>query len=241
MIDPESDPLSFAYGFLDKGLSSKDEMLIYWIENPHQWKTSIATQFLLNKENTAILKKVKWQNIPENLLDTKLFTNSERDYLNRNFLHNNLLNQESQTMYSILEKTLLLKSVDLFQTIPGDILSKIAQIAVEMETAQNDSIFREGEQGDSLLVIIFGKINVTRNNKSIAVLGNGQCIGEMALLDQEPRSAGATAIEDSILLKIDQEGFYQLMASNPDIMKQIVRMLTRRVREMNKKLTTVLS
>ncbi len=241
LIDPESDPLSFAYGFLDKGLSSKDEMLIYWIENPHQWKTSIATQFLLNKENTAILKKVKWKNIPENLLDTKLFTNSERDYLNRNFLHNNLLNQESQTMYSILEKTLLLKSVDLFQTIPGDILSKIAQIDVEFETVQNDSIFSECEKGYSLFVIISGKINVTRNNKSIAVLGNDKCIGEMALLDQEPRSAGATAIEDSILLKIDQEGFYQLMASNPDIMKQIVRMLTRRVREMNKKLTTVLS
>ena len=39
-----------------------------------------------------------------------------------------------------------------------------------METAQNDSIFWEGEQGDSLFVIISGKINVTRNNKSIAVL-----------------------------------------------------------------------
>ena len=241
LIDPESDPLLFANEFFSQGLSSKDEMLIYWIENPHQWKTSIATQYLLKNENTAILKRVKWNKIPEHLLDTKLFTNSERDYLNRNFLHNNLSSQESQTMYSILEKTLLLKSVDLFQTIPGDILSKIAQISVEIETGQNDSIFMEGEQGDSLFVIISGKINVTQNNKSIAILEGGHCIGEMALLDQEPRSAGATAIEDSILLKIDQEGFYELMASNPDIMRQIVRMLTRRVRDMNKKLTTVLS
>ena len=241
LIDPESDPLSFANEFFNQGLSSKDEMLIYWIENPHQWKTSIATQYLLQHENTAVLKRVKWDKIPEHLLDTKLFTNSERDYLNRNFLHNNLSSQESQTMYSILEKTLLLKSVDLFQTIPGDILSKIAQISVEIETGQNDNIFMEGEQGDSLFVIISGKINVTQDNKSIAILEGGHCIGEMALLDQEPRSAGATAIEDSILLKIDQEGFYELMASNPDIMRQIVRMLTKRVRDMNKKLTTVLS
>ena len=241
LIDPESDPLSFANEFFNQGFSSKDEMLIYWIENPHQWKTSIATQYLLKNENTAVLKRVKWDKIPEHLLDTKLFTNSERDYLNRNFLHKNLSSQESQTMYSILEKTLLLKSVDLFQTIPGDILSKIAQISVEIETGQNDSIFMEGEQGDSLFVIISGKINVTQDNKSIAILEGGHCIGEMALLDQEPRSAGATAIEDSILLKIDQEGFYELMASNPDIMRQIVRMLTKRVRDMNKKLTTVLS
>ena len=62
----------------------------------------------------------------------------------------------------------------------------------------------------------------------------------MALLDQEPRSADAVAIEDSILLKIDQEGFYELMSSNADIMKQIVMMLTHRVREMNKKLTSAL-
>ena len=63
----------------------------------------------------------------------------------------------------------------------------------------------------------------------------------MALLDQEPRSARDTSFEDSILLKIHQGGFYELMASNPDIMKQIVKMLTRRVRMMNKKLTNVLS
>ena len=56
-------------------------------------------------------------------------------------------------------------------------------------------------------------------------------------MDQEPRSADATTLEDSVLLKINQEGFYQLMASNPQIMKQIVKLLTRRVRAMNKKLT----
>ena len=62
----------------------------------------------------------------------------------------------------------------------------------------------------------------------------------MALLDQEPRSAGALAIVDSTLLKIDQEGFYELMSTNPEIMKQIVMILTQRVREMNKKVTSSL-
>ena len=143
-------------------------------------------------------------------------------------------------MYSILEKTLLLKSVDLFKAIPGEILSKIAQISKEIQIEIDDHIFNEGEHGDSLYIIISGKVNVIRKNQLITTLEQGSCIGEMALLDQEPRSADAVAIEDSILLKIDQEGFYELMSSNADIMKQIVMMLTRRVREMNKKLTSAL-
>ena len=239
LIDPESDALSSAHKTFDQELQSMNEMLIHWVENPHLWKTSIAIQFLLKKENTTILRSINWSRIPEQLLDTALFTDHEKGYLERNFLNNKLSSKESQTMYSILEKTLLLKSVDLFETIPGEILSKIAQISVEIETEENEIIFDEGDHGDSLFIIISGKINVIQNDSSIAVLGSGNCIGEMALLDQEPRSARAISIGDSILLKIHQVGFYELMASNPDIMKQIVKMLTRRVRMMNKKLTNV--
>ena len=71
LIDPESNPLSFANEFFNQGLSSKDEMLIYWIENPHQWKTSIATQYLLKNENTAVLKRVKSVSYTHLTLPTK--------------------------------------------------------------------------------------------------------------------------------------------------------------------------
>ena len=174
LIDPESDALSFANEAFDQELISMDEMLIFWVENPHRWKTSIAIQFLLNKENTTILRSINWSHISEQLLDTALFNDHEKDYLDRNFLNNKLPRKESQTMYSILEKTLLLKSVDLFETIPGEILSKIAQISVELETEENEIIFDEGDHGDSLFVIISGKVNVTQNDNSIAVLGSGK-------------------------------------------------------------------
>jgi len=241
LIDPEMDPAAIAPDILGKKVLSKDEMLRFWVENPHRWKTNISTQFLLRTENTHVLKKIKWNLLPEGLLEFRYFSKTEREYLSRNFINNNFTNKEFHEMYSVLEKTLLLKSVDLFKTIPGDILSKIAQLAMEVQTGIDDMIFNEGDHGDSLYIIISGKVSVTRGGKSIAMLEQGNCIGEMSLLDQEPRSAGALAIEDSILLKIDQEGFYELMSSNPDIMKQIVMMLTRRVREMNKKLTGSLS
>ena len=241
LIDPDMDPAAIAPDILGKKVLSKDEMLRFWVENPHRWKTNISTQFLLRTENTHVLKKIKWDLLPEGLLEFRYFSKTEREYLSRNFINNNFTNKEFHEMYSVLEKTLLLKSVNLFKTIPGDILSKIAQLAMEVQTGIDDMIFNEGDHGDSLYIIISGKVSVTRGGKSIAMLEQGNCIGEMSLLDQEPRSAGALAIEDSILLKIDQEGFYELMSSNPDIMKQIVMMLTRRVREMNKKLTGSLS
>ena len=237
LIDPDMDPVMVAPELLGDKILSKNEMLKFWVENPHRWKTNISIQFLLKSENNDVLNSIAWNELPDGLLDVKYFSNTEQEYLNQKFLKNNSINREPNEMYSVLEKTLLLKSVDLFKTIPGDILSKIAQLAIELQLATNEKIFNEGDYGDSLYVIISGKVNVMRNGQSIAVLEQGNCIGEMSLLDQEPRSAGALAVEDSILLKIDQEGFYELMSSNPDIMKQIVMMLTRRVRAMNRKLT----
>ena len=58
----------------------------------------------------------------------------------------------------------------------------------------------------------------------------------MALLDNETRSADALASKDSTLLKINQDIFYELMESNADIMKQIIKLLTSRIREANSKL-----
>ena len=240
LIDPDLDPLKVAPVLLGEETFSKNEMLRSWVENPHHWKTNIATQFILGSNNTDLLKKIKWNRLPQGLLDIKYFSKSEQEYLIENFQIKNFLNKESHTMYSILEKTLLLKSVDLFKAIPGEILSKIALISKEIQIEIDDHIFNEGEHGDSLYIIISGKVKVLRKNQLITTLEQGSCIGEMALLDQEPRSADAVAIEDSILLKIDQEGFYELMSSNADIMKQIVMMLTHRVREMNKKLTSAL-
>ena len=59
----------------------------------------------------------------------------------------------------------------------------------------------------------------------------------MSLLDQEPRSADAISNGETILLKIDQDGFFELMSGSSEIMKQIVKMLTKRLRQTNKKLT----
>ena len=237
LIDPDVDRIKIGQELFPDLFRNPNDMLGHWIKNPHFWKTGIALQYLLNSENTAVLKIIKWDKIPNSIFTSNLFNETEQNYLNRNFLNNKFPIQENPPMYSILEKTIILKSVDLFHNIPGDVLTRIAQIAEELRCEQNHAIFKEGDHGDSMFVIISGKVDVIQNDHSITQLERGTCIGEMALLDQEPRSADAITLEESVLLKMDQEGFFQLMASNPEIMKQIVKILTRRVRSMNKKLT----
>ena len=237
LIDPDVDRIKIGQELFPDLFRNPNDMLGHWIKNPHFWKTGIALQYLLNSENTAVLKIIKWDKIPNSIFTSNLFNETEQNYLNRNFLNDKFPIQENPPMYSILEKTIILKSVDLFHNIPGDVLTRIAQIAEEIRCEQNNVIFKEGDHGDSMFVIISGKVDVIQNDHSITQLERGTCIGEMALLDQEPRSADAITLEESVLLKIDQEGFFQLMASNPEIMKQIVKILTRRVRSMNKKLT----
>ncbi len=237
LIDPDVDRIKIGQELFPDLFHTPYDMLEDWIKNPHFWKTGIALQYLLNSENTAVLKMIKWDKIPNSIFTRNLFNETEQSYLNRNFLNDKFPIQENPPMYSILEKTIILKSVDLFHKIPGDVLTRIAQIAEEIRCEQNHVIFKEGDHGESMFVIISGKVDVIQNGHSITQLERGTCIGEMALLDHESRSADAITLEESVLLKIDQEGFFQLMASNPEIMKQIVKILTRRVRSMNKKLT----
>ena len=240
LIDPDVRPSKIAIGLFDTKFLSKNEILQSWIQSNHPWKKSVALNYCLRNEKIDILKKIEWKTENEDYVDHKVYAllnDSEKKYLNRNFLNNKILIEETPVMYSILEKTILLKSVDLFQNIPGNVLSKISQITSEIHLEDKDIIFNEGEPGDSLFVIISGGVEIIKDNHTIAVLEQGSCMGEMSLLDHEPRSAKAITNGETILLKIEQRGFFELMAGNSEIMKQIVKLLTKRLRQTNQKLT----
>ncbi len=133
-------------------------------------------------------------------------------------------------MYSTLEKTIFMKGVDLFRDISGEEVSHVAQIAEEREFGSEQIIFEEGDAGDSMFIIVDGAVRIHKGDKEIAVLHKGKFIGEMALLDQEPRSASVTTTEETTLLEINGEDFYDLMASRMEIMQGIVKILTQRLR-----------
>ena len=137
------------------------------------------------------------------------------------------------SMYSTLEKTIFMKGVDLFRDISGEEVSHVAQIAEEIEYGSEQTIFDEGDVGDSMFIIVDGAVRIHKGDKELAVLSKGKFVGEMALLDQEPRSASVTSTEETTLLEINGEDFYDLMASRMEIMQGIVKILTQRLREAN--------
>jgi len=115
--------------------------------------------------------------------------------------------------------------------IPGEVLSQIAQIAEEVGVDRGTRVFEEGEPGDSLYLIVRGSVRVHKGEREVAVLGKGECFGEMAILDNEPRSASITALEDVQLLRIWSDDFYEMLADRVEIARGIFKVLTRRLRQ----------
>lgn len=221
---------------LPKNLSDELTKAAY---SPNKWQSVIALDYLFNTNKLKITKQLNWNKVPN--------SNANRELIARQLSKNETdlayiptdrfkFETDSLSMYSTLEKTIILKTVSLFGTIPAENLSRIAQITEEVQYSANAPIFREGDYGDSLFIVVEGSVQIRKGNKDLATLGKGSFLGEMALLDQEPRSADAIVTEDTTLFKIAQEEFYEVMGSNSEIMQGIIKLLTGRLREANEKL-----
>ncbi len=236
LVDPDLDILYSLEQIFPNKITHIEDLLLRWIRDNDKWKMIIFIHYLLLKENSILLAKIKWDSFDKKMFSDNLFRSSQQNYINRNFLSNQLPEKDNSYMYSILEKTIILKSIDLFSQIPSHILTQIGKISNEVNYEKDFTIFKKGDYGESLFIIVKGKINIIQDNNLIAVLEEGSCIGEMALLDHEPRSANAETITEATLLQIDQGTFYDLMATSPDIIKQIIKILSKRLRDVNQKL-----
>ena len=135
----------------------------------------------------------------------------------------------------LIEKVLLLKSLNLFKDTPENILADLAPLMKEMQYEQGIEIFKEGETGDCMYIIQQGNIRIHKGNTTLAILKEKEVFGELSLLDADTRSASATAATDCILYKIDQEPFYELMDERPEVAKGFIKILCQRLRTMNEK------
>jgi len=135
----------------------------------------------------------------------------------------------------LIEKVLVLKSLNLFKDTPENILADLAPLMKEMQYEQGIEIFKEGETGDCMYIIQQGNIKIHKGNTTLAILKEKEVFGELSLLDADIRSASATADTDCILYKIDQEPFYELMDERPEVAKGFIKILCQRLRTMNEK------
>lgn len=139
-----------------------------------------------------------------------------------------------------------LRKIALFDGLRPAALELIARVATEESHASGTKIFQHGDAGDKLYLILEGRVRISREvpgmgEEALAVLGPGEIFGEMALLDESPRSADARVHERCRLLAIPKDGFDDLLFLHKDLAYEVlwsfVRMLVGRLRETTDKLT----
>ena len=127
----------------------------------------------------------------------------------------------------------ILQGIDLFQGLTDDQLDKVAKICAEKRFHAGDIIAEEGAEGNELFVILEGFVEVllgqvppSTNSRVVVSLGTGQIIGEMALLDQGPRSASIRATsEPTIVQVIGRKDFENLCQQDTNIGYMVMRNL----------------
>jgi len=100
---------------------------------------------------------------------------------------------------------------------------------------KGDYIFREGEAADVMYMIHKGKVQISKGmgtfDEKIRILGEGEFIGEMAVINSMPRSANALAVEDCVLIKMDRESFGKTIQKNHEFSVSVIQLLSDRLRE----------
>lgn len=130
-----------------------------------------------------------------------------------------------------------LAHVDLFSTLNKKELQVLDKSCQERSYPAGTTIFSQGDTGVGLYVVKSGKVRIVQGNnpdraeEEIAVIGSGDVLGEMALLDDLPRSASAEAVEDVTALLLPVWEFRSVLRSHPDIALKLLAVLSRRLRK----------
>jgi CRP-like cAMP-binding protein len=130
-----------------------------------------------------------------------------------------------------LERALHLGQVPLFAGLEVGALTRLAETAEEVALPAGATLFAAGEPGDAMFVVVEGSVAIELEGRRLATLDAGQHFGEMSLLDGEPRSASAIAIEDCLLLRLDQAMLYEVLARHFPAALELLRTLSRRLRQ----------
>ena len=233
------DKCKVAKNNFDELTTDLNQFLGYYTGTVQELKIALSLDYALRLNNQEILGKVNWENLPESFIIKEIitrYTKENPDSLNTWPINDYLLDYSQLTMYSTLEKAMILKSVDLFASIPSQELIRVAQIAEEEQYDTDAPLCKEGDFGDCMYIIANGKVKVHKGDRTLVELEKGAFVGDMALLDQEPRSADLTTSSETTLLKISQDAFYELMSSNFEIMNGILKIISSRLREAQAKL-----
>ena len=103
--------------------------------------------------------------------------------------------------------------------------------------AAGNTIFREGDATGPMYALRSGKVEIKVKGVVVDTIGPGGMFGEMSMIERAPRTATATAVADSEIIAVDEEGFLALVQQTPYFALNVMRSLAKRVRAMNAKMS----
>jgi len=126
----------------------------------------------------------------------------------------------------------------IFQGVDPDAAEALAKEMETIDARKGEILFSEGEPGDSLYIVLTGKLKIGRRagdgrQNLIAVMGPSDMLGELSLFDPGPRTATATAVVDSRLARLRKQALRTWLSNRPEIAEQLLRVLARRLRRTN--------
>jgi CRP-like cAMP-binding protein len=126
----------------------------------------------------------------------------------------------------------LIASVPLFAGLDKREIQFLGRIMDDVDVADGKVLTREGARGGEFFIVLEGSILIERDGKELNRLGPGDFLGEIALIDQGPRTATATAAGPARLMVLTSAAFASMLGQNPGVESKILRVLARRVRDL---------
>jgi len=126
-------------------------------------------------------------------------------------------------------KVELIKKVPLFSKLKKKELEEVAHIADELDLRKGKVMAEEGDRGREFFVLLEGEADVTKGDKSINTMREGDFFGEIALVTQMPRTASVTATTDVRVLVITERDFGALLKHSPEVGRGVAEALAERV------------
>lgn len=131
------------------------------------------------------------------------------------------------------EKIQVLKKVDFLSIFHESTLERLAQESREIYLKENEILFSEGDSGNTMFIILKGDILIFRGEKKLTVLLESDYFGEMALIETEPRAAGARAVTSALLMEITETQFRNYFAAQPQALLSLLKTLSSRIRKIS--------
>lgn len=135
-----------------------------------------------------------------------------------------------------METATNIQSIPIFGGLQMDTISLLLEQAIPKPCKDKDYFFKQGDVGDSVYIILSGQVAIFRGkeqNHLINILGEGDCFGEMALIDHQPRSASVQAITDCEALEISQSALFEVYQQD---VKQYLMLHMNMAREVSRRL-----